>query len=581
MKKLLPLLAFLLFITFSCEYDGTPRPDDETGDDDTTYTVNEASDGSIASGVSGNFPTFMNENAADHILTTGRESQTGLYEISKKIHRIDLTFPGSNWAQTLTAYGELDEELPATFSYDGSPLTFKVGVSYKGSAGAEDGTSAKRSFDISIDYGSSTQVLGGYYTIVLNNENQDKSFLRDALYRNCISKYIPAVQVNFVNLHINGEDYGLYANNEHINAKFLQEWFLSSNGTRLRAEPDEKGAGTTAGEYGTGFSGLNYLGDEESAYKPYYDIKKSNKENAYEDIVKVARILAKSEPDSLERDINKVLDLDRTLWFLACENIFTDEDSYVNKGGTDYYLYWEVETGRLVPLEYDGKDTFKSGNIQWDPFYHADDVRFPLINKLLAVPSIRQRYLAHYRTILKETFNLDYLGPKIDAYAAIIDSSIKADPKKLMTYDEFKSAVTELKSIISQRSQFLQAHDSVAVEGLTISDVCWKTGTVKWGEPTSADSVKVEAKISGGGVSSAYLNAATGMLGGFKRLQMFDDGKHGDDKAGDKIYTAVIKPQQSGLRVRFYIEAVRGNTSRTRSYSPPGAEHDVYTYIVK
>ncbi len=581
MKKLLPLLAIIIFITFSCEYDGTPRPDEEIGDDDTTYVVNESSDGSIASGVSGNFPAFMREISADHLLVTGRESQTGLYEINKTIHRIDLTFPGSNWAQTLTTYKELEEELPATLSYDGSALPFKVGVSYKGSAGADDGTSAKRSFDISVDYGSASQVLGGYYTIILNNENQDKSFLRDVLYRNSISKYIPAVQVNFVNLHINGEDFGLYANNEHINAKFLQEWFLSSNGTRLRAEPDEKGAGTPAGEYGTGFSGLNYLGDEASVYKPYYDIKKSNKENAYEDIIKVARVLEKSEPDSLEREINKVLDLDRTLWFLACENIFTDEDSYVNKGGTDYYLYWEVETGRLVPLEYDGKDTFKSGNIQWDPFYHADDVRFPLINKLLAVPSVRQRYLAHYRTILKETYNLDYLGSKIDSYAAIIDSSIKADPKKLMKYDEFKSSVTELKSIISQRNQYLLAHDSVAVEGLTISDVSWKTGNVKWGEPTSSDSVKVETRISGGGVSSVYLNAATGMLGGFKRLQMFDDGKHGDEKAGDKIYTAVIKPQQSGLRVRFYIEAVRGNASRTRSYSPAGAEHDVYTYIVK
>jgi len=150
-----------------------------------------------------------------------------------------------------------------------------------------------------------------------------------------------------------------------------------------------------------------------------------------------------------------------------------------------------------------------------------------------------------------------------------------------MTYEEFKASVAEIKSVVNQRYQLLSMHDSVAVTGLEISNVKLQIGNNDWLNPGSTDTVLVTANITGGGVSSAYLCAATGLVGGFKRLQMFDDGTHGDKVAGDKVFSAKINPQSAGVRVRFYIEAVRGNASRTRTYFPSGAEHDVFTYIVK
>ncbi|MDD8027645.1 MAG: hypothetical protein PHI34_14175 [Acidobacteriota bacterium] len=51
----------------------------------------------------------------------------------------------------------------------------------------------------------------------------------------------------------------------------------------------------------------------------------------------------------IERRRSRVVD--RALWFLACENVFDDEDSYIWKGGTDYYIYWEVETGRITIVQ--------------------------------------------------------------------------------------------------------------------------------------------------------------------------------------------------------------------------------------
>jgi len=575
---IISLVLLTAFLQFSCQDDGTYNPPPYTGDD-TTYTVTEPSDGSIATGVSGTMPLFMREDPSTRRLITGVTSQAALYALSD-IKRIDLTSLPGSWASQLEAMADTDDELYATFAYNQSTLPYKVGVRYKGTV--VPGDTSKRSFFISVDGVKKDQSLGGYYTLALNNADKDPSYIRDAVYRHCIQRYIPAPQVNFVSLRINGVDQGLYTNTEHINATFIREWYLSTNGTRWRAEPKVTGEGTTAGLYGTGFSGLNYLGESATDYEPYYDLKnKPENPQPITDIMAVCRILEQCGPDTLEKTISTVLDLDRTLWYLACENIFTDEDSYVQKGGTDYYLYKDDETGRLTPLEYDGKDTFLDSAVEWDPFYHADDPRYPLLHKLLAVPAIRQRYLAHYRTILKEVYNPTFLHPVIDAYAALVDSAVKADPRRPASYEAFTAAVAGMKAHVTQRAEFLNAHDSINVNHLLITDVQWKVGGTAWATPAPTDTVVVTARISGGGTTGVFLNAGTGMVGGFRRLQMFDDGTHGDVAAGDGLFTALINPQSAGLRVRFFIEAVRGNAARTRSYMPTGAEHDVYTYTVQ
>ena len=69
-------------------------------------------------------------------------------------------------------------------------------------------------------------------------------------------------------------------------------------------------------------------------------MKSANKENPWDDLVRVCDVLNNTPLDSLEARIKPVLDLDRTLWFLASEIAFSDDDSYVYKGKMDYYLYW-------------------------------------------------------------------------------------------------------------------------------------------------------------------------------------------------------------------------------------------------
>ncbi|MFM8485996.1 MAG: CotH kinase family protein, partial [Bacteroidota bacterium] len=121
----------------------------------------------------------------------------------------------------------------------------------------------------------------------------------------------------------------------------------------------------------------------------------------------------------------------------ASEIAFSDDDSYVFKGKMDYYIYYDPQTGFLTPLEFDGNSVMKSSATNWSVFYNATKVNYPLLNKLLAVPSIRQRYLAHMRTLVQDELNTTSFNALIDQYDAMINAAVQADPKKLYSYTQY------------------------------------------------------------------------------------------------------------------------------------------------
>ena len=117
----------------------------------------------------------------------------------------------------------------------------------------------------------------------------------------------------------------------------------------------------------------------------HYNLKKSYKSDPWQDLVNSCLAIENVENyEDQYNDINEHLDLDATLWHLAVEIIFSDDDSYINKGGMDYYVYFDKFNDRILPIEYDGNTVF--GNTNWSPFYNENNSDFALLNKLLAIP---------------------------------------------------------------------------------------------------------------------------------------------------------------------------------------------------
>ena len=190
----------------------------------------------------------------------------------------------------------------------------------------------------------------------------------------------------------------------------------------------------------------------------YINITKDNFDNKNTPLVLKYNLNIDSYAKSVANKTFINLDIDRTLWFLACEILFVDDDSYVHKGKMDYYLYRDLETGRMTPLEFDGNSCMMledaDGWFGWTPFYNANDPNYPLLNRLLNIPSLRQRYLAHVRTLLLELLDPGFASIMIDNYAAMIDEEVQNDDKKIYSYDKalygsFKNYKTTLKHLRS------------------------------------------------------------------------------------------------------------------------------------
>src|SRR5439155_10633208 len=82
------------------------------------------------------------------------------------------------------------------------------------------------------------------------------------------------------------------------------------------------------------------------------------------------------------------------------------------------------------------------GGTDLDPLVAANDSSKPLISKLLAVPSLRARYLGYVRDIAEKWLDWNKLGPLAQQYQALIDADVKADTRKLDSYEAFLRAIS-------------------------------------------------------------------------------------------------------------------------------------------
>lgn len=515
-------------------------------------------------------------------LQMGKQRLTGPHNDSM-IRKFDLVFPQSNFWQLMISNKNASINIPATLTYEGSKVLDSVGVRFKGNTSYSKVNGDKKSFNVEVDWKISSNEIGGYHTFNLNNAYQDESFLREVMYAYSIRRHVPGLKASFSWLTINGQDWGLYPCVQQLNKDMYSDWFTSNNGASWRAQGVQGGGGPGPGsQWGDGTTALNDLAPANN-YSTYYPLKYSDYTNPYDHLAALCDKLNNTPLSDLEDTMKVYMDLDRTLWFLASEIAFTDDDGYVYKGKQDYYLFKEAATGQFVPMEFDGNSPMAMNKASsWSPFYNAQKVNYPLLNRLLQVPSIRQRYLAHMRTIINEELDQTTFDNKINYYVSLIDTAVQNDPKKLYSYADFQNEVNVLKNFVSTRRNYLNSNSEVAETAPTISSASHYSNNVQWARPNSNQTVDVKASItSSNGISAVYMYYSGAINGQFIKVLMYDDGAHNDGAANDGVYGATIPGHSGGTWVRYYVEAVANNTAKSVSYLPVGAEHDVFVYLVE
>ncbi len=529
-------------------------------------------------------PSGLNVSADGKRLVFGSERVKGFYDTASiKEVRLFMSQP-DYWAQLESNYNS-NKDLLGKMVYEGKTYD-SVGIAFKGQTSyRRNSATKKKSFTVNLEFVRSGQNVEGYEALNFNNAFDDPSYLHEVLYGILARKHMPTVRTNFIHLYINNQDFGVYPNVQQVNGEFIREWWFSNDGVRWRADSPTGTGGPGGGGgpgWGKGKAAINFLGDAGSAYQTYYTLKRSEQEDPWGKLAATAKALNQTPIADLEKVLPQYLDVDRTLWYLACEIAFGDDDSYVFKGEMDYYLYWDPETKRLTPIEVDGNSAMLSGHTTWSPFYNETNVNYPLLNRMLAVPAWRQRFLAHMRAVNEESINPAVSHIHLDRLAKKIDPLAKTDPEAIYGYTRFGTEVPNLRKYFTDRYAFIKNHAEVNKTVPKFNGTAHWVDNVEGKLPQAKQVVQVRSKvINSEGISKVWLYFANNLTGTFSKIEMRDDGKSNDLAANDGTFGANIPGFDAYSYVRYYIEAVSSNSVATVQYDPVGAEHDVYFYQVQ
>jgi spore coat protein CotH len=446
-------------------------------------------------------------------------SEAGLYD-PHVLRTLFLNFENDDWQEELAAFYNTDVEVPAKLIVDGQEYP-DVGVHYRGqSSYFMVPAGYKRSLNVSLDDLQEDQRLDGYKTLNLLNLNGDESMLSSALYSHIARQYIPAPRANLVRVVINGENWGIYGNVEQFNKDFLKANYGKAKGARWKVSGSPNGDG-----------GLRYLGEEIELYRERYEIKSKDNEKSWLALIELCRLLEETPPEELQANLEPILDIDSTLWFLALDVALVNSDGYWTRA-SDYSLFLDADGQfHLIPHDMNealreghgppggrrgppggfgppegrraegpppggspfgppgmgppgfgppggGRGGPREGGVDLDPLVGLENERTPLRSKLLAVPELRDRYLAAVRTIAKQSLDWDQLGPVVAEYRELIADEVAADTKKLGTTEGFLEATSDdvktkgLKNFVERRRKHLlekTEDDDVSLAPATMS----------------------------------------------------------------------------------------------------------------
>lgn len=510
-----------------------------------------------------------------------KKEKADLYDMDHVIE-VKVTFPFDDWAEKLDSLKQMgnDHRLEAEVSVDGK-LYKGVGVRYKGNSSyfnvRKEGSS-KLPFNIEFNHINKDQRLpGGYETLKLSNVFRDPSFLREVLGYEMAGRYMPAPRANFAKVTVNDVYLGLYNCSESVDDEFLEKFFQqpeSEEGTLVKCDPDWHGRSISSCPDGDKAS-LMYLGSDSICYKYLYEMKS---DYGWDDLIELTRVLNK-EPQQLE----KILNVDQTLWMLAFNNVTVNLDSYTGRLCHNYYLYQD-SFGIFQPILWDmnlcfggfrysgvGRPLSNEAMEEMSMFLHYKDknAKRPLITNLLENDFYRKVYVAHIKTIyndyLADTTYLD----RAREIAAIIDTHVEEDTNKLYTYEDFQKNILEttrvdetniigLAELMNGRATYFREHPLLVKEDPVIADVKHES---------TDEAVTISATVTQ--AEQVFLFYRTVARGPFQRLEMSNTSGY-TENVSENVWAISLDKSEV---LEYYLVA---EGERTLSLSPERAAFEFY-----
>jgi len=311
-----------------------------------------------------------------------------------------------------------------------NPYTIKKFSQAKLAISGQSTTHAKKlSYKISNLKTDENKELYGRSSIKLRAEHMDPSFMRDKLYGDILNSLgVPTLQNKFVRLYINKKPIGLFDMTDDINSgHFLKNTF--NGGEKYTVD----NAVFKADYYPKGgcWGDLGYYGKSSRMYDIYYykgDKKDYDNDDMVDDILIPFLYDASKYPSTKKLNF----DIKSFLKQMAVEYAAGGMDNYWLRPG-NFYIFKDIKKNQWSFIDCDfhyslglsgngNTDKLLTYTIKNYPKYNTQlsTTSRPLLDNIRKVSSNETFFNNVFKNLVKYSFNINALGPRIDSLAELI-----------------------------------------------------------------------------------------------------------------------------------------------------------------
>ncbi len=360
--------------------------------------------------------------------------------------------------QHLVSRAKNEQYKPADLWFDGR-LVSGVAVRAKGSSSLTyvvDDESDRISLKVDFDRLNNQLSFCGLKKLNFHNNYRDPSFMRERLAYEVFEKMgVPAPRATHVDLWVNDIHMGLYTQVEQIDKGFLERHFEDSTGDLYKA--------------GLSGSYLNWSGMQHNKLEDM-ELKTNERTSDHSALLHMLDVLNNEPSDTFPQEIEKVLDVDEVLRFIAVETSLVCLDSYLGRG-LNYYLYESDGRFSIIPWDLnEAFGTYKCGldkqeiiDFKIDEPTCGPPADRPLVARLLEHKPYRETYHGYLEELIEGPFSVGSMNARIDEVADLIRSCVEADDMKFYTVEEFERNLSEdvgryfgLKSFVEKRTESIR-----------------------------------------------------------------------------------------------------------------------------
>ena len=355
-----------------------------------------------------------------------------------ELHDVWVHINSLDWAQLRATFMD-NTFYPCDFEWRGLKVR-NAGCRSRGT-GSRSGT--KPALEVDFNYYVRGQTLLGLEGIVLDNQWQDASMIKERLSMRLFERLgLPAPRETYARLHVGGaRDYiGVYAMVEKIDEAFLQ---------RLDDRDGHLYEFRWIDEYG-----FEDLGAELEPYAARFEARTHTRDSMF-DLYAPVRNLVYAINEASDTDLEPVLarsfDIRALLLHLAAENYLGEWDGFVGYAGmSNFYLHGVTVTGLYELLAWDKDSTFAW--LHMPPSHNFD--RNVLTRKIWANRRLRTAYLQALLAAAGAAGELE--ADAVAAYEQIRAAALE-DPLKPYSNEQFKEAAEDVMAFTRARADIVRA----------------------------------------------------------------------------------------------------------------------------